>query len=258
MYTFNKFGKDYSVLKKEAINHYNLGLKCKQIAVKMQLDIRTIGKWLKKEGFVYSRYNKANINSSVFSKIDTESKAYWLGFIFADGYVSENSNFELGLGLKDLIHLEKFKEFLQFEGKIYIDNKVGRCRLCFQDVKIVEDLKKTGCINKKSLVLTFPKIKDELMHHFVRGYFDGDGCISSPERSISVQIVGTKNFLESIHDLVNIPKYKIKHRQLKHAKEVNISVFSGEDARNFGKYIYYNSTIQLERKKERFTKHLLK
>lgn len=258
MYTFHKFGKDYSILRKEAVDHYRNGLKCKQIAVKMGLDRRTIGKWLKEEGFIYSSCNKASIDSLIFDTIDTPEKAYWLGFIFADGYVSKESNFELSLGIKDLDHLNKFKDFIKFEGKIYIDNKVGRCRLQFQDSQIVNSLKKVGCVNKKSLILRFPNIDESLFSHFIRGYFDGDGSINDPKNSTSVNIIGTKEFLESVHDIVDIPKYKIKHRQPKHSLEVNISQFSGEHARKFGRFIYQDSTIHLERKHKRFIKHLEK
>lgn len=256
MYKFHKFGKDYSILRKEAIDHYKNGFKCKQIATKMGLDRRTIGKWLKEEGFVYSKYNKSPIDSYIFDLINTPEKAYWLGFIFADGYVSKENNFELSLAVKDLNHLNKFKNFIKFGGKIYIDEKVGRCRLQFQDSQIVNSLKKTGCINKKSLVLKFPEIDECLYSHFIRGYFDGDGHVTNPENSIAVSIVGTLEFLQSVHNILNIPKYKIKHRQVKHSPEVYISEFSGEDARNFGRFIYNNSNVHLERKYERFIKHL--
>jgi len=256
MYKFKRFGKDYSLLKPKAVSLFYSGLNCNQIAEELEIYRKTVGKWLREAGCEYSKVNKAKINSSVFNNIDTEEKSYWLGFIYADGYVSTTSNFELSLSLKDIHHLQEFKKFFQFEGKIYIDIKLNICRLQFQDPEIVNDLKKIGCVNKKSLVLTFPKLDDDLISHFVRGYFDGDGSVSKPEKSISVSIVGTKEFLEPIHDLLNIPKYKIKHRQVKHAKEVHISEFSGKDARNFGKFIYKDSTVCLERKKERFMKHL--
>lgn len=258
MYTFHKFGKDYSILRREAVDHYNSGLRCKQIATKMGLDRRTIGKWLKEEGFIYSKCNKATIDSSTFDVIDTPEKAYWLGFIFADGYVSKENNFELSLAIKDLDHLNKFKEFIKFGGKIYIDDKVGRCRLQFQDPQIVNSLKRIGCVNRKSLILRFPDIHEYLKSHFIRGYFDGDGCINDPKQSITVGIIGTKEFLNVVHDIANIPKDKIKHRQPKHSPEVHISQFSGEDARNFGRVIYNDSTVHLERKRDRFTKHLEK
>lgn len=255
MYKFHKFGKDYSILKQLVISEYEKGLKCKQISINLNLDRRTVGKWLKEEGFVYSKVNKANINSTIFSKIDNEDKAYWLGFIYADGYVSCNSKFELSLAIKDLIHLEKFKKFIQFEGNIYIDHKVGRCRLLFQDSEIVKDLKRIGCTNKKSLTLTFPEIESSLIHHFIRGYFDGDGCINSPKESISIQIVGTFSFLSTLHQLAELSETSIKHRNSKHSKEVFTDLICGNNAREFCQYMYSDATIFLERKHDRFIKH---
>ncbi len=54
-----------------------------------------------------------NINENVFDNIDTEEKAYWLGFLYADGYVTyKNYTIGLGVALKDIDHLRKFKDFL--------------------------------------------------------------------------------------------------------------------------------------------------
>lgn len=256
MYKFYKFGRDYSKIQPEVYKLFEKGLKCTEISKKLNIDRRTVGKWLKQKGYKYSKYNKANINSAIFNNVDNEEKAYWLGFIFADGYVSKSSNFELSLGLKDLKHLKKFKNFLEFEGNIYIDNKVGRCRLQFQDSKIVNDLKSIGCVNNKSLILKFPNINDELTHHFIRGYFDGDGCINKSNTSMSVSVIGTYSFISQIHNILNLPKDNIKHRNIRHSKYVYTNQLSGQNARNFCRYIYKDSTIFLERKYNRFMKHL--
>ena len=46
-----------------------------------------------------------------FDKINTEEKAYWLGFLYADGSISSKEDkIELGLAEKDLHHIEKFKQ----------------------------------------------------------------------------------------------------------------------------------------------------
>lgn len=255
MYKFHKFGRDYSKIQPEVYELFEKGMRCVAISIKLGLDRRTVGKWLRQEGYQYSKCNKANINSSIFSKIDNEEKAYWLGFIFADGYVSKVSNFELSLALKDIDHLKEFKKFLKFEGNIYIDNKVGRCRLQFQDYKVVNDLKSIGCVNNKSLILKFPNINNNLIHHFIRGYFDGDGHINKSNKPISVSIIGTYSFIEKIHDILDLSKDNIKHRDTKHSKYVFTNQLSGQNARNFCKYIYKDSTIFLRRKHDRFIKH---
>ena len=55
-----------------------------------------------------------------FEKIDTEEKAYWLGFLYADGSVgSKDDRIELGLAEKDFHHIEKFRDFIGINNKIF-------------------------------------------------------------------------------------------------------------------------------------------
>jgi len=52
-------------------------------------------------------------NRHIFDKINTPEKAYWLGFIVADGYLNvERRMLRIKLGNKDKHHLEKFILFL--------------------------------------------------------------------------------------------------------------------------------------------------
>lgn len=251
--------RDYSALKLEAFKLFEEGYKCKEIATILSLDRHNVGRWLRKAGYEYSKVNKAKINSAIFDIIDNEEKAYWLGFLFADGYVSRNTEFELSLGLKDVLHLEKFKKFLSYEGRIYIDNKIGRCRLQFGDPQIVSSLKQKGCVNKKSLILEFPteeSVPSKLIRHFIRGYFDGDGSIGKPEMPIDVSILGTLPFLEKFNKTASLLSANIIHKDKRHHHLVFISEFCGDNARNFCKYIYTDATIYLERKYNRYLKHL--
>lgn len=251
--------RDYSALKLEVFKLFEDGYKCKEIATMLTLDRHNVGRWLRKEGYEYSKVNKANIDSSIFDIIDTEEKAYWLGFLFADGYVSKNTEFELALGLKDVSHLYKFKRFLKFDGRVYIDNKIGRCRLSFGDPQIVNNLKQKGCVNKKSLILEFPteeSVPSNLISHFIRGYFDGDGSIGKPEMPIDVSILGTLPFLEKLNETAKLLSVNIIHRDKRHHPLVFRSEFCGKTAREFCKYIYTDATVFLERKYERYLKHL--
>ena len=259
MYNFHKNGRDYSIVRKESVDLFYKGLSCKDISKKLVVDRHAVGRWLREAGCIYSKVNKTDINSSVFDSISTEEQAYWLGFLFADGYVSKSTAFELSLSLKDIYHLKKFKKFLDYKGKIHIDNKIGRCRIMFNDSQIVNSLKELGCINRKSLVLTFPeKLATSLYSHFIRGYFDGDGYINGTSKPILVSLIGTYSFLEAIHNILNIPTHSIKHRNSKHSELVFTNNLCGETARNFCNYIYNNATIFLERKYNRFIEHVEK
>jgi hypothetical protein len=79
-------------------------------------------------------HNQVKFNQNVFDCIDTEEKAYWLGFIFADGYISSHIpdkkktyKFELSLSLKDKSHLEKFNQFMRYNGN-NVKSDSFRCR----------------------------------------------------------------------------------------------------------------------------------
>ena len=82
------------------------------------------------------------------------------------------------------------------------------------------DLIKQGCVPNKSLILTFPnkhQVPKNLINHFIRGYFDGDGSISygiqerysvrkkqnTKRLNINAQFIGTKEMLTVINNCVN-------------------------------------------------------
>ena len=74
--------------------------------------------------------NKYYYNKDFFNKIDTEEKAYWLGFLYADGCIVTRSkckkvtpmSLELVLSSIDINHLYKFLNSL--ESNIEIKNKI--------------------------------------------------------------------------------------------------------------------------------------
>lgn len=92
-----------------------------------------------------------------FKNIDTEEKAYWLGFLYADGSVSSKENkIELGLAKKDYHHIEKFKNFIGIDNKICYRKTTKSYRYSFRSQSCKEDLIEKGCVPKKSLILRYP------------------------------------------------------------------------------------------------------
>ena len=134
-----------------------------------------------------------------FEIIDTEEKAYWLGFLYADGCVgSKEDKVELGLAEKDLKHIEKFRDFMNITNKISYREKTKSYRMSFRSAKCKQDLIDKGCIPKKSLILDFPnenQVPKHLIRHFIRGYFDGDGWFTNTESCFQIGIIGTENFI---------------------------------------------------------------
>ena len=153
---------------------------------------------------------KHTCNDSFFWNINTVEKAYWLGFIFADGHVSISNNcyrLHLTQTLEDKDVLEMFIQDIQFSGEIKIYPGQGSSkdygRVSITSEKLVKDLISQGCVERKSLILLPPKINekdDSLVRAFIRGYFDGDGSITqNKSKQSNFKICGTSELLTWIN-----------------------------------------------------------
>ncbi|MBQ0113545.1 MAG: LAGLIDADG family homing endonuclease, partial [Bacteroidales bacterium] len=178
----------------------------------------------KLENLYKSKYGKYTINQDYFEIIDNEWKAYWLGFLYADGCNNlkwnekknkMNCTLKISLKYSDYGHLNKLRESLQSDAPIkYRDvrlkDKIYKdCEINFCNEKICRDLNNLGCTPNKSLTLKFPNediLPKEYIRHFIRGYFDGDGCIhinlnednKCAKKSFIINFVGTESMLNGI------------------------------------------------------------
>lgn len=233
----------------------------RQISEILHLNYTTVHRKLRKLGLtLYNYHNELKFNNKVFDSIDSEEKAYWLGFLYADGYVSSRDNaVELSLKGDDYDHLMKFNTFLQNKGaipkksQVKVNGKVfTRCRLQVTDKHFHDQLIQLGCIPKKSLVLKFPNesiFKNvKLIYPFIRGYIDGDGCLYSTDNGrLVISVMGTKEFLNGIKDW--LPQIT---RSLHKRKGVESNTFALSVSRNkadcVADLLYKNATIYLNRK----------
>lgn len=248
-----------------AIEEYKQGkLSLAKVAGKYQIDRTHLSNVLKKLGIqVINKQNISRVDETIFDKIDTEEKAYWLGFLFADGFVSTNYNvIGLDLAEKDKTHLEKYKVFLKYVGDIKVANtnfvNSKRARLGFSSKHIKQILISYGCVPKKSLILKFPDINifsnKELIRHFIRGYVDGDGCLTYENKEHTfpaVDILGTEEFLVELSKYIPV-KCKVSKCYNKQLFHIN---FSRKRAYEFTKYLYKDSTVYLERKKNKYEEY---
>lgn len=239
-----------------------------EICKKFSVSHSTFPKYLKYYlGITIEKRVKSNFNDKIFDSIDTEEKAYWLGFIYADGTISSSPlktgkksyNFELSLKIEDANHLEKLQKLLETPRPVL--KVTNRCRLLVNSKHLWETLNNYGCTPRKSLTLKFPdenifKSKD-LIRHFIRGYFDGDGCISYGNKEhtiLNMQLLGTKSFLQSC--LLYLPEefknLTLRHNHNNEKEETYLINTSNSKAYRFFKFLYLNSNIYLERKFSRF------
>lgn len=241
------------------LSMYNNGMSIKQITLKVKSSDTIISKRLKDLGVrVINKQNNRGVNHTLFEVIDTSEKAYWLGFLYADGCIHSSKNIiELSLKPGDVYHLIKFKKFIGANNKISISK--NRCRYTFSSGKIKSDLIRHGCGPNKSLILEFPNqsiFQNNKIVDFIRGYFDGDGCITYDKRKGNiikpiVSIVGTISFLSGIQNFFGF-NYKLYNKKGSSNKVYSLTI-NGKNTQLFLNTIYYNDTkTYLDRKYKRF------
>lgn len=212
-------------------------------------------------GLVKSPYH---YDHNFFENIDTEEKAYWIGFIMADGCITigKNNSCELAIHLssKDKEHLRKFNKALKGNIPIQVkeelcnlDNKTHQTAIIrIYSQKIVHDLEKYNVITNKSLVKVFPtNIPEYLMNHYIRGYFDGNGSIYNSNGYVGCSFyTGSLNFLEKLKEFLQSQNIKTSNpfHPNKGNKCYSIKISGIKNCDNFLNYIYKNSTIYLDRK----------
>ena len=185
--------------------------------------------------------------------------AYFLGLIAADGHVRHQNNL-LMINLKQTDHqiIENLKAALKYDGPIYtINKKDGQTQsaLSVSSKEIVKDLAELGLTGNKTYDFDWINgIPEEFVSHFVRGIFDGDGCIHINQKSgnIVASIVGTYKLTENIKMYYN--EFSGHLSGCLQAKDnVQNLAFNGRyNALAFLNWIYQDSTqsTRLERKYE--------
>jgi hypothetical protein len=138
-------------------------------------------------------------NSNYFQKLTLEN-CYWAGFIAADGNIQSKSNRSARLSIqlhkKDIQHLIKFKNSIQYDGPIGLINTRPHVYINIRDNQICYQLNKNFNITpNKSLTLKPPKLNGKFALAFIKGYIDGDGHISKAERKILKIVSGSKILL---------------------------------------------------------------
>lgn len=207
---------------------------------------------------------KYTLNNDYFDSIDNETKAYFLGFLYADGCNHKQNNaFNLQLKESDKYILDIFKKDLEYTGPLLkVQKKNIHYNLNVFSKKICQTLEKLGVVaNKTFLLNNIPDINSELLHHFIRGVFDGDGCIryvdmSNFKRSSKLRfcICGNEPFLENIQNVLinNLGISKNKLNKFQHSKSKQLEYTGNTNCKKIYNYLYKDATIFLTRKKEIF------
>lgn len=261
-------------IKQKIIKDYQNNISLRNLEKKYNVSRSTISLYLEREGIKKikgNHYRKYFHDEDFFEKIDSEEKAYWLGFMFADGYIVDNEKrygqdaFGLTLAKDSIDSLEKFKKSIKATNPITWDtSKKGsqpQGRLLMRSQKTVNDLIDKGCIKQKSLILQPPKnIPDVLIRHFIRGFFDGDGSLIKYERTknsiaYSINITSTYEMVKWIKQVFQIGQiFPEKRRE----QTWYFTVGGNQQVIKLYHYLYDEATIWMDRKYNRFQELLNK
>ena len=221
---------------------------------KHNVTIRTLAE---QQRFNYPR------DSNFFKNIDSDTKAYWLGFLFADGNISYNKNeIRLNLQAQDIDALIKFRNAIKAKNAIIDSQKTINGKTYYmksfaiKDKKLKEDLIKLGCTPRKSLTANFPTIlADEYYMSFIRGYFDGDGSIhyttsKTGHKKYRISFLGTKDMIDNIKNILGVSHLAIQ----KNNNYYVLQISGNKQLVGILNKIYENSTpeTRLDRKYNKF------
>lgn len=208
-----------------------------------------------------------NINEYYFDEIDTSNKAYILGLLYADGCNMTNRNeIILSLQEQDKHILEQIKCEIEYDGPLkFIDynsknkNHKNQYKLDITNKHMSKTLNNLGVWKNKSLILEWPScLNEKLYSHFIRGYFDGDGCLyfANGSCNATVSFVGTEMFLNKLSDIIkeklDVDLY-VRDTGFKHnfiTKEAKMH--SLNSVLTFLNWIYENADLMLMRKYNKY------
>lgn len=212
---------------------------------------RTIKAWSDNYGVKVKRKTNRKIffDFDFFKTIDSEAKAYILGFVAADGYIDmKGKTLNITLAKKDEEMLKIIARELKFTGNIRKEVR-ERVTISFCCKEMVEDLSVYGVVQNKTKTVFIPELEEDLTRHFLRGYFDGDGYIGDHQ---AVLVTSSEKFDKQL--LEYIKKNKLGTPNIKKATENSNRIDFYRRDQEFLMHLYEDSNIYLPRKKEAYDK----
>ena len=264
--------KDYQ---KKITNLYQEGKTAKEISSLLGFKYhQPVYNYFKKMG--WGRTGKTGkriykVNKDFFKCINTEEKAYILGFICADGHI-ESDRLTITVSIRDKDILEKIRNAMHSNHPIKEiqrtnpykkanREKLTLVELMMGSVELVKPLFNMGLTTNKTYTLSGNILKyvpKYLMRDFLRGYFDGDGNVSFGKRynsgyKYNINICGNEDFLLKSFQTY-FPSNNKLYKDL-HSRQCYVWKISQRDkVKDFMYYLYYNSSIFLQRKYNEFRK----
>lgn len=252
------------------INEYNKGRSIRDIVKEIGENRYRVRKILNDNGIkVFSnieKLKKYDIDENYFDKINNEHKAYTLGFLYADGYNEEKKNIvKITLKEDDVEILKMIREPICPDKPLrHYTYKTGKSKPQYSFVidnsHISKKLSELGVVQAKTFKLDFPTfLEKSLTRHFIRGYFDGDGCITKQAKTSKyfISFLSTEKFINGLQNYLNeeldIKYHKLNTRFPERNNIIRTLCIGGNlQVEKILDHFYNNSTIYLERKYNKY------
>jgi transposase-like protein/intein-encoded DNA endonuclease-like protein len=267
--TFNHWlinkGKDNSrktyskELKKNVIEEYKEGMTIKDLSDKYNIIEGTINLWIKPVARKRGVQNSIGIED-FFDNIDSEKKAYYLGWIMADGNVSIYNNqysLKLHIGFQDKHIIDDFLKDIKAtyipKEKESILNTTGKKHKSYYvsltSKHMIESLISLGVIPNKTGKEFIPNIPKRFLKDFLRGFFDGDGITSIGEKN-KIGFVSSKYMIIQILELL---KWNLSIQPHHTTPYIYYFLTSSKDKiKDLYNYMYKDANVFIKRKHDRF------
>lgn len=244
-------------------------------AKKFKIGKNTLYNYLKENNLIKNdkNYQKdITYDKNFFDSIDSEEKAYWLGFIMADGYTKLDKNNNpaqttIEISKKDINLLDAFKKsiksnyIIRERSRTTVTGKISEiCSITISSHHLTKQLVSYGVVpNKTYIGFINEEIfgdNEELIFHYLRGYSDGDGFINKNKGNYVFKLViKSKSILNTITNWIK--KYcNIDPKITIWEDAYRLSVQNKKDYFIFLEKLYKNANIYLDRKYQNYLSHI--
>jgi hypothetical protein len=241
----------------EVCSRYQAGESMAALGKVFGVPASTIQRRLRREGVQIHKgtyYSKHTANYAYFHIIDTEEKAYWLGFIAADGCVSTDQGYFLHIALQcsDEEHLKQFLGALKATHPIQHYPKYPHITIGSKE--LIQDLGQWGITPRKTYTLTWPQLPGHLIRHYIRGFVDGDGCWSTGP---SFSVFGLAMFMQQIQKVLmhecGLKKTAVQSSHVEDTTKpfARLAYRGRLQVCRIADYLYEDATIWLPRKRDK-------
>jgi hypothetical protein len=242
---------------------YAGGASIAEAARQLGVDRNTVRRALAQAGVVRrgqaESQRRYRVDHGFFDRIDTEARAYWLGFFAADGCVTGNE-ITFCLAGKDADHLRRFAAAVGTDAPVRVAAIPSRpdrvqAQVFVYSAPMMAALAGHGFGVRKTLTAEWPRtVPAELQRHFLRGVFDGDGCWHGRSRlRLRFEVMGTATFLlgcqAHLMEAVGLGRTALVLREAQ--GRVGRLHYGGiHQVRRLYRHLYAGATIWLPRKRD--------